>query len=665
MSISLHCHVPRDKSRQSNAFRSKSQPSVEQRSSIYQPLNPIVAHPMKTYFENILHLTPYRFITVSNSFVNRTRISPSSSIFVQSDRSTHGKTGQPSAVSVYSNHSTNVNSFYENRFLPSKLALKFRRAGNLVLFAMYWCKFARKKNQQRSVLYQSYLQTAGPTEKYMFDKSNFKIQAFEILPVVQKFFKQTANERIMDNAEQIRKCLSDIKPFTRLPIQFQDDLLRLAWYECHLDKRTIVRQGERAAYFYIILSGSAIPTYKRAADGNIETLDVLKRGCTFGEKGIMANSTQSFTVTSQTKIELLVLWKEDFKSIFMSTDRHCSKDNIEFLKNHVPFLHGFPVERLTETPNSIQHCHFRQLEVIAKDSRRMQHLFIVKKGSLDVWKRLDPSDSVRTMTKKNSVQVEEQTLDDEDEATGDNRTLFSEVQLSGDINESASHDSGLEADFRLSRLRRTSVEDQRISSALSAATRMVNNDVKKFPGLVDKRDRLLLIDYDKLSVASNTTKSTSTNAHAQPRRSTIKTPVKSKLINPDAMFYVHVKTINEGQHFGLTDMLFPNQPVLTLVSNECECILLNKSSFIHLASDPFKQSMRRSEIPFPNDTAFYKTYHTNELWKRFSKQVYLDAFGRINQQHPKNIKHSSNINERKHHQQQQQQQQKTILIGAA
>ncbi|CAF5139244.1 unnamed protein product, partial [Rotaria magnacalcarata] len=187
-----------------------------------------------------------------------------------------------------------------------------------------------------------------------------------------------------------------------------------------------------------------------------------------------------------------------------------------------------------ETPNSIQHCHFRQSEVIAKDSRRMKHLFVVKKGSLDVWKCLEPSDCRRTMTKRNAVQIEEQILESEDEATGDNRTLFSEVQLSGDINESASHDNGLEADFRLSRLRRSSVQDQRISSALSAASQIANNDIKKFPGLVDKRDRLLLIDYDKLSIASNTTKSTSTNAHAQPRRSKIKTPVKSKLINPDA-----------------------------------------------------------------------------------------------------------------------------------
>lgn len=48
------------------------------------------------------------------------------------------------------------------------------------------------------------------------------------------------------------------------------------------EQRTIVRQGERANSFYVILSGSVIPTYKRATDGNIETLDVLDRGCTFG-----------------------------------------------------------------------------------------------------------------------------------------------------------------------------------------------------------------------------------------------------------------------------------------------------------------------------------------------------------------------------------------------
>ncbi|CAF4538264.1 unnamed protein product [Rotaria sp. Silwood1] len=664
--MSTPSNVHYDKSQQNNMLRSRSQPISEYRYGAIPPSTPMGGQPMKNYFENLLYLTPHRFISPPHTLVSRTKLSSNSSTTAPSDHSSHGKVGHQSVVSSLSYRSTQTRSLHENRPLPSKLLVKFRRAGHLIIFAIYWCNFAGKKNQLRSMVYQSYLQTAGTTEKYMFDKSNFKIQSHEILPAVQDFFKQSTGARDIENAEEIRRTLADIKPFTRLPKELQDQLLQLAWYECYPEQRTIVRQGERAANFYIILSGSAIPTYKRATDGNIETLDVLKRGCTFGEKGLMMDSTQNFTVVSKTKIELLVIWKDDFKSIFMSNNRHCSKDNLEFLKNHVPFLHGFPVEHLSEVPNAIQHCHFRQSEVIAKDSRRMKHLFIVKKGSLDVWKRLDPNDYHRKIIRKDSVQTDhEKSLsmdDDHDEATGDNRTLFSEIQLSGDINESMENTNALDADFRLSRLRRSSIEDQRISSALSAASRIVVNDIKKFPGLVDKRDRLLLIDYDKLSVNSNITKSTSTNLSTKPKRSLVKVSPKPKLISPNSMIYVHVKTLNEGQHFGLADMLFPNQPILTLVSNECECLLLNKSSFIHLASDQYKQSVRRSEIPFPGDADFYKTYHNNEIWKRFTKQVYIDAFGRMIQQHPQHIKRSTNINERKHHHQQQQ---NTILIGAA
>jgi hypothetical protein len=48
------------------------------------------------------------------------------------------------------------------------------------------------------------------------------------------------------------------------------------------EQRSIVRQDERPACFYIVLSGLAIVTYKRVTDGNIESLDILNRGCTFG-----------------------------------------------------------------------------------------------------------------------------------------------------------------------------------------------------------------------------------------------------------------------------------------------------------------------------------------------------------------------------------------------
>ena len=89
-------------------------------------------------------------------------------------------------------------------------------------------------------------------------------------------------------------------------------------------------------------------------------------------------------------------------------------------------------------------------------------------------------------------------------------------------------------------------------------------------------------------------------------------------------------------------MLFSNQPALTLISNECECLLLRKSSFVRMASDQYKQNIRRTEIPFPPDSVFYKSYHTHEVWKRYSKEVYHNAWERMQLQHPKMIKHSSN-----------------------
>ena len=56
---------------------------------------------------------------------------------------------------------------------------------------------------------------------------------------------------------------------------------------------------------------------------------------------------------------------------------------------------------------------------------------------------------------------------DDDEATGDNSTLFSEIRLTGDVEETASSGTAFDTDFRLSRLRRATTIDGRISSASS------------------------------------------------------------------------------------------------------------------------------------------------------------------------------------------------------
>ena len=140
------------------------------------------------------------------------------------------------------------------------------------------------------------------------------------------------------------------------------------------------------------------------------------------------------------------------------------------------------------------------------------------------------------------------------------------------------------------------------------------------------------------------------------------------------MVYIHVKTLHEGQHFvndfslalisldlfvfrqGIADMLFPNQPVLTLVSNGCECILLHKASFIEIASDQYKQNLRRTEIPFPSDASFYKNYNSNEVWRRLSRQIYLDAYQRVKPEKYDHKRRSATKHEPSHYQ-------RSIIMG--
>ena len=136
-------------------------------------------------------------------------------------------------------------------------------------------------------------------------------------------------------------------------------------------------------------------------------------------------------------------------------------------------------------------CAPRQGEVISRDSRRMKHIYIIRKGSMTIWKRLDPSAFVKPETDNSEVGqgslcVLNEILhrscvtlasDDEDGATGDNRVLFSEIQLIGDTTESIFNSTKLDTDFRLSRLRRLYLDHQQRASSALPPKRVQNDKV--------------------------------------------------------------------------------------------------------------------------------------------------------------------------------------------
>lgn len=63
--------------------------------------------------------------------------------------------------------------------------------------------------------------------------------------------------------------------------------------------------------------------------------------------------------------------------------------------------------------------------------------------------------------------------DEDEEGTANNKTLFSEIQLSGDTEPSSSHETALDIDLRLTRLQRSTAADERKSLGSSSASKDV------------------------------------------------------------------------------------------------------------------------------------------------------------------------------------------------
>ena len=67
-------------------------------------------------------------------------------------------------------------------------------------------------------------------------------------------------------------------------------------------------------------------------------------------------------------------------------------------------------------------------------------------------------------------------MEEEDtEETQDNKTIFSEIQLSGDVDLPVSTGTTLDTDFRLSRLRRPTIIDRRTSTPGSTRSNSIAN----------------------------------------------------------------------------------------------------------------------------------------------------------------------------------------------
>lgn len=85
--------------------------------------------------------------------------------------------------------------------------------------------------------------------------------------------------------------------------------------------------------------------------------------------------------------------------------------------------------------------------------------------------------------------------------------------------------------------------------------------------------------------------------------------------------FVQVALLQKGDYFGVSSMIFDEQPSLSLVSNGAECIMISKKFFMNHCSDEIKRRLFVTEIPFPNDETLQKSLQDKVNWDAYRRKT--------------------------------------------
>lgn len=159
----------------------------------------------------------------------------------------------------------------------------------------------------------------------------------------------------------------------------------------------IVKQGDPGDSFFYILTGTVnirlnitIDTGIKGEDRMVtveKSIGVLKAGQTFGELALLYGTPRSATIVSVTNSSLIKIEKEPFDKYVKNIFENQLQDQIEFLKI-CPVFHKIPKESLIKLAVRTERKKFSTGQVILKPDEKSECLYIIRRGTVKVTKRI-------------------------------------------------------------------------------------------------------------------------------------------------------------------------------------------------------------------------------------------------------------------------------------
>jgi len=197
------------------------------------------------------------------------------------------------------------------------------------------------------------------------------------------FYEKSENEKL-----KIQKSLSSNALFSHID---QEDLNQL--YDAMLSKtfskgETIIQQGDKGDYFYVVDTGIC-DIWIKFPDKDPIIVKVVKEGDYFGELALMYGTPRAATVkASSESVKLWAIDRMTYRKIVMGQTQSKRELYENFLKK-VPLLSSMTnYERLT-IADALQIKTFLKDSYIIKEGDQGDDFFILLEGECEVYKNVD------------------------------------------------------------------------------------------------------------------------------------------------------------------------------------------------------------------------------------------------------------------------------------
>ncbi|XP_070559081.1 cyclic nucleotide-binding domain-containing protein 2-like isoform X2 [Ptychodera flava] len=465
------------------------------------------------------------------------------------------------------------------------LVQKFRMVGKLIGFMYRLCKkhFHVADSEKSPQITMYGMEEREVDGDLLFDLSAFKAQKQgKVTQEAKRILKMEPRERTPKELYHVQVALRNIESIACYPAYMHRKLAEVGWYQSFEPKRLILRQGYMPINYYFVLSGSAVVSEFNVERDRTETVGILNKGESFGEKAILTCSTREATVVAMERIELLCIDIDDYTEIFMSggLETLSQDENMEFLRS-LYFLKDWPLDLLAENPKKCALSFFRKGQILVEDSANDKWIYIVKSGRCDLLKK------VRKF--KNGEVYEEERIPEK----GSRIDMMFEARQTKD-----------EAELFVEELRRARAERESQRCAQLAA--------------IEENAGSDLVETDSLKSGNTSDESEEDLDESTDNREHTSDGNQTGDLN---YRFIKIKSLTKGDTFGLADLAYGARRNFFLISEAAECVMLSKKFFLNNASIDTLLTIKKTESELPTDEELNNLLRRQTNWVQYRKDM--------------------------------------------